>query len=160
MLTLWVRLAWGAPAVTVGDDGFVTGTVQVGASPEEALIKLADPLWVAATDGSGTVITVVGADGACTVLDYTSPTVVGPIRYVIRQCPAERGVDFSLVEPGSMKAYAARWRVDPAASGAVVTYAVRVEPAVPMPRFMMNRTTAAGVTHMLTKIEAALRGPG
>jgi hypothetical protein len=151
-----VATALGAPTIEMEDDGLVRGSVRVAVSPEVALARISDPRWVTATDGGGTVVDVVGAEGPCTVLDYATDSVVGEVSWTVRQCPVEGGVDQTFLRSGAMKDYQSQWRVTPDGDGVLLTYAVRFEPAMPVPRFVATRAARKGVERMLTTVQAAL----
>jgi carbon monoxide dehydrogenase subunit G len=142
------------PNAWIADDGTVVGVASVAAPPSAVMQVLRDPQLLSSIAASGTRIQVVGPDGACTVLDYTSPSVLSDIRYRVRQCPKGDGVEATLVASDSFSAYRTRWTVTPEGAGSLLRYDLAMTVKLLVPSSLVNQTSRRAVRQMLDQLVA------
>ena len=142
----------GEPVTWVGDDGTVSGTVAVAASPAQVVPWLRDAPSVARLDGGSTRVTAVSAEGGCQVYDYVSESILSDITYRVRQCPTADGLVSTLISSPSFSAYVARWSVQPAGAGAALRYDILTEVTMMVPSSLVRSTTRRAVRRMLDKL--------
>jgi len=146
--------ASASPVVEVSD-GAVIGHVIVKASPEAALTLLADPSGVfAVSQGEGYVRAT--PDGACLLTDEYHPNAVMDVHYSLRVCRSEDSVVAELVSSEDIKTYSSLWRVSATEAGTRLDYRLDVRPDMPLPQWVINRTTQGSVEDLLIKLEAHL----
>jgi hypothetical protein len=151
----WVLVAAafaGEPASWVNDSGMVTGTVSLPTSPAATLALLSDPVRVNSVDGGDTKVVVVAREGSCTVLDYTSPSVMSDIKYRVRQCPKGDGIESVLVQSDAFSSYRARWTLTPEGAGTLARYDLDMEVSMMVPNSLVQQTTKRAVYKMLERL--------
>lgn len=156
----WVAIAGAsAPEVQVRADHSVVGVALVAATPDVVRGKIADPSWVAATDASGTRVTVVERRGDCLVADRESPNVITTVRSRTEQCATPTGFVETLVSSRSFDAYRAQWTVEPVPGGARITYDLAMSTSMLVPQAIIDQQARKGVQTMLVRLQEAFGGP-
>jgi len=153
---IWVAapLAAAEPMVEV-TDGVVRGHVTVKASPQAAMALLADPPRVyAVSQGEGYV--KVTPDGACKLTEEYHPHPLAAVRYSLRVCPSTDSVSAELVRSDDIKVYSSLWRVTETDAGTRLDYQLDVQPDLPLPQWVVNRSTSSSVDDLLHKLAAHL----
>lgn len=132
------------------------GTVAVPRSPDQVRAVLADPAWVATTDGGGTVVTVEERGDPCLVMKVVSPSFLKDVVYRVRRCTTPTGYREDLVESDAFETYSVAWDVEPLGAGSTVRYTLKMRTRWPVPQFVVDDQARKGVTRMLSHIGAAL----
>ena len=145
-----------AVTATIGDDGVVTGTTVVASTPEVVRSKVGDPAWVATIGGAETDVTVAALDGDCQVLDYVSNHAVATARYRVKQCPSADGFVANLVESDAFSFYRTSWSITPVGDGTRLLYRIELVSTLPVPKWIVRRSTRSSVEHMMESIAKAL----
>jgi hypothetical protein len=158
MVWAWLAgMAVGGEAVEhVDEDGAVTMTEVVPASPESLRSVLADPL-VARSLSTELVSLELLSQGSCATLRATVGSPWVPVSYTYERCPTATGFRERLLESDTMNTYEVDWRLVPEGAGTRLSYTVRVDTKLPMPRsYLLSRTRAS----MRTAIERLLARAG
>ncbi len=145
-----------AVTATIGDDGAVTGTTVVASTPDVVRSKVGDPAWVATIGGAETDVIVAAVDGDCQVLDYVSHHAIATARYRVKQCPSADGFVANLVESDAFSFYRTSWSVIPADEGTRLLYRIELVSTLPVPKWIVRRSTRSSVEHMMESIAKAL----
>ena len=151
-----ILLAAAAVTATIGDDGAVTATTVVASSVDVVRSKVGDPVWVAMIGGKNTDVAVAGTKGDCQVLDYVSRHSIATTRYRVKQCPSPEGFVANLVESEAFSSYRTTWSVTPSEAGPLLTYRLELVSTLPVPKWMVRRSTRSSVEHMMESIAEAL----
>lgn len=146
----------GSASSVVLEDGTVLGTVSVRAAVEVARAKISDPLWVTATEGGTTRVTITGLDGACRLLESVSPSVIVDVQYATRLCPTPDGVVATLRSSNTFTSYMTSWRVRAEGTGSRLEYRLALKTSLMLPQSFINGTTQKRVLEMMEKVGAAL----
>lgn len=155
MWTLWIATALaGSPTAWIGDNGVVSGTVSLPAPPAAVVALVSDAVAVNRLDGGSTRVSVVRADGSCSILDYTSPSMLGEIKYRVRTCPTATGSQSSLVQSDSFSKYHTLWSVTPEGAGSLVRYDLEMVVSIMVPSSLVESTSKRAVRRMLTSLLA------
>lgn len=153
---MWFTLALaGTPNVEVTPTHAVRGTVTVGASVDQVLAKLRDPLWVSKVDASGTTVTLVSTEGPCSILDSVSVNAIKTVEYRTKHCPTADGTHGTLVSSNAFDSYQATWTVRPHPEGAELTYFLDMQTSMMVPQFIIDRTTKKSVGNLLERLATA-----
>ena len=155
MLT-WLAIAQAAPTVTMTDDNYFRGTIEVAADPKTVRTLHADPVAVSKIDASGTEVTVLERQGECVVIESVSANAIKTVRYKTRQCPTSTGIEGKLVEGNAFKSYRNEYIVTPTDKGSRIEYQLDLVADVMVPQFVINRATRKGVVNLLSRLEAHL----
>ncbi len=156
MLFLLLNLAWAAePTVEIGEDGLVRGQVVVSASTEAVLALLGDPERINAVNGGQGKVTAK-PDGDCIRSEEVHPHPIATVAYTVRICPTKDGFSETLVEPGDMKRYVSQWHVTTTPAGTKIAYELDIQPDIPVPAWIVRKSTKRSVQHLLTRIAAHL----
>ncbi|MEZ4322002.1 MAG: hypothetical protein R3F61_31310 [Myxococcota bacterium] len=155
---VWAAVA-APPEVVVNDDNSVHGEVVVPLPVDVVRAKLADPVWIASIDGSGTTVEVFERKGDCVVTDSVSPNAVKTVRYRVERCPTADGYAGKLVSSNAFDAYATRWSFAADGTGTRISYDLITETSLMVPQFVINQQTKKGVLNLLTKLQGALATP-
>lgn len=154
-LFLFLPVRAAIPEVTTDDAGVVRASVVVSATPSEALALLRDPeaMHRLSQDGSTLAST---PDGSCFRIDYALDTAVGDVAYTGRGCPTATGFETKLVKSESFRSMTSVWTVREVPAGTEVSYVYQADVALPVPGFIVRRSTQSAITKVITKVAAAL----
>ncbi len=151
--------AFAAPTVEVRDDNSVVGEVTVKSPIDAVREKVADPVWLAKTDGGGTEVTVLADEGECLKLRHVTPNAIKTVRYTTRQCPTKTGFESVLVESDNFTSYRVEWTLDAREDGSTaLRYLLHFETNMMVPQFIINRQSRKGVEHLLVALEEVFGG--
>lgn len=139
----------GEPTSYVAATGAVVGTVSLPVAPDKVLSFVSDPVATNRVAGGSTRVTVVERQGACTVLDYLSPSVIADVHYRVRQCPVLGGFESTLVESDSFSKYNARYTLTPEGVGTLLHYEVAMTVTLWVPKSLVEQTTKREVRKMM-----------
>lgn len=153
---MWFTIAMAAPSVTMTDDNYFRGTIEVAADAETVRALVADPVKVSKIDGSGTQVEVLRTDGECLIVHSVSPNALKTVRYTTRQCPTSTGVEGRLVESNAFSNYRNAFIVTATAKGARLEYQLDMDATVMVPQFVINNATRKGMVNLLTRLEEHL----
>ena len=140
------------PEVVVTDSGTVRGSVTVAAAPDQVQALVEDPDRMATAVGGGLQVSHT-PDGDCLQVTTRAPHPVMAVEYTVRSCPTDRGLQSTLVHSDDLSRFAAAWTVEAIEGGSRVTYDLDVQPKVPLPGFVVRRSTRRGVRDALTAIQ-------
>ncbi|MCO4771023.1 MAG: hypothetical protein KDA24_13395 [Deltaproteobacteria bacterium] len=144
-------------ATEIDDTGTVVGTVTLASAPSAVLAKVSDPAWVARLGGGdSTTVEVASTDGDCQILDYVSEHPIATAEYRVRQCLLEGGTRTRLVESEAFSTYEQSWTVSPSGAGTHVTYRLQVVSTLPVPQWMVRRSTKSSVHKLMKRLGEAL----
>lgn len=155
-MLLWFTIASAAPTVTMTDDNYFRGRIEVTADPATVRALIADPVKLSQIDASGTQVEVVERQGECVVIKSVSANAIKTVEYKTRQCPTSTGVEGKLVESNAFKAYRNEYVVTPTANGTRIEYQLDMDANVMVPQFVINRATRKGVENLLSRLEQHL----
>ncbi len=143
MLLVVIGVAAAAEPTAYMDDA---GTAHVSAvvSQTEAEVRaaLADPQLAAALPPEVLDVKMLKmlGQGACITLGVTVKGAWDPLSYTTQRCPTAHGFTYQLVKSDSITAYEAEWSLAPHAGGGTdVSYRVRTEVDLPVPRAMVRK---------------------
>jgi hypothetical protein len=144
------------PTAVITEDGAIEGSASITASADDVVRKVTDAAWVAKVGGGTTTVVLVAQEGACQVLDYTSPNALMTARYRVRQCPGPQGPIATLVESNTFNAYRTEWKVVPEPGGARLTYRLELDPKVLFPMSLVRRLSRNSVEELMIAVANAL----
>lgn len=146
---LATSLAAGPSASIV--DGAIVGSVTVAAPPARILSDLKDPTFVSRVDGGKTEVSVRGADGACQIVDFVSPSTFLKVEYAVRRCPTDDGFQTALLSSNTFETYGTTWRVEPAGTGSTVHYRLEMTSALTLVPTSLALSSSVGPVRKLMK---------
>lgn len=145
-----------APIEAVSDDaGVVTTRALTAASSERALALIRDPALVHRISGDDGVLTATPASelgAGCVRLTYARSSLVGKVAYTAKACPTAAGIRCDLIDSTTFRAMSSEWTVREAPGGAELTYVYHADVALPVPAFVIRRSTEAAVAEMMTRV--------
>jgi hypothetical protein len=157
---LVILLGWGLAAASEGRvateaDGTVRGELVVNVTVEEALALLQDPQAMHQLSGDGGALRVSpGPD--CAGLEYQLGGVI-PVHYKARGCKTAGGFRTEVIESRTFKSMVAEWRAQPTAEGTALVYTWKADLAIPVPAFVVRRSTEAAIQRLLDGLAARLK---
>lgn len=150
-----------APIEAVSDAaGEVTTRALTAASAAEALALVRDPLLVHRISGDDGVLTAAPASelgAGCLRLTYARTSLVGKVAYTAKACPTDNGIRCDLLDSSTFRAMSSQWTVRDVPGGAELTYVYRADVALPVPAFIVRRSTEAAVAEMMTRVVERLQ---
>ncbi|MEQ1502338.1 MAG: SRPBCC family protein [Myxococcota bacterium] len=157
-LLVWVVPSPAAePTVSTDDAGVVRATAIVSAPVADALALVRDPDAVHRLSGDGATLTAT-PDGGCYRLAYALDTAIADVAYTARACPTADGFRSDLTESEAFRSMASEWTVRAVPGGTELTYVYRADVALPLPRFVIRRSTERAITEMMARVVARLDG--
>lgn len=139
------------PVVQTGDDSTIAAWVDIPAAPGAVFAVVSNPAAVATFADNTTVDTSV--DGPCVAVTTHIDHPIAKATYETRSCPdGDLAVKQTLTGEGSMKEFESRWWVEPTDGGSRLHYRIRTIPDLPVPQFVVNRTTARSAGRLLGQL--------
>jgi hypothetical protein len=140
MLLLCIASALaGDPVPVIDEAGAVVITTVVPQSEAEVRAALADPEQAALLAPEVLGVTTL-TRGTCVTLGVTVKGAWDPLKYTAKRCPTARGFKYALLQSDTLTAYEAEWSLVPQASGGTeVTYRVRTEVDLPVPKALVKK---------------------
>ncbi len=159
-MPLWVLIAGlgvvraAEPTPAPSADGFWRTEILVPAPLGDVRAALVDP--IASSRLSPDIARTTYLDRAeCPTLRAELSGVVA-LSYDYRRCATNDGWHETLVASSGLDAYEVRWRLAAVGEATRVEYAVRIDPAIPAPQFLivrqMKKSMQTVVTRLYTKV--------
>jgi hypothetical protein len=142
----------GEPVVTLTEDSWIEGYIDIAALPEEVFATVSAPAAVAAIDG--TVRATATPQGNCIAVHTEVIHPIASATYDSLSCPDGELAVAQVLTGGDMKEFGSRWWVQSSDTGARAHYRVRTIPKMWVPQFVVNRSSVRSVEHLLTKLAA------
>lgn len=140
------------PTGTMDDAGVASIQVVLPESEAEVRAALADPEWAAALPPEVLSVETLGA-GRCVTLGVTVKGAWDPLHYTAERCPTAKGFKYRLLQSESITSYEAEWSLTPHTGGGTeVTYRVRTEVDLPVPRAMIRKGVLASARHTVVAL--------
>ncbi len=152
MIGLLVALAGAAPIqVLKGEDGSVTGVVEVGAAPDAVMAVLSD-VGRAFERNPDTRLVRAEPRGRCTLVEVETPGLTSRLRYTALRCPTERGFSVRLLDSDAYRRNDVTWIVEPTDGGTRVVVRVLVDVDLPVPDALIESRLVSSVKEELARL--------
>ena len=158
MWTLLLAAAFAAPEVTTDDAGVVRGRVLVSAPVDRALALVRDPKALNALSEDGSTVTTA-PDGTCLKIGYAMENPIANVAYTARGCPTASGFRTDLVQSETFRSMSSEWTVRAVEGKTEITYVYQADVAIPVPGFIIRRSTQSAITKAMTRVAARLEAP-
>lgn len=127
------------PVGSMDDAGVASIKVVLPQTEAEVRAALSDPESAAALPPEVLSVTTLGG-GRCVTLGVTVKGAWDPLQYTAERCPTAHGFKYKLLHSESITSYEAEWSLAPHSGGGTeVTYRVRTEVDLPVPRAMVRK---------------------
>lgn len=153
-LTLFASVFAATPSVTTDDAGVVHARMVVAAPPAEVLALVRDPDALHRLSDEGSTVTNT-PDGSCYRIAYALDTPIATVAYTARGCPTPTGFETKLEHSDSFRAMTSRWSVREVPDGSEVSYTYAADVSLPVPGFIVRRSTHSAIAKVMTKVAAA-----
>jgi hypothetical protein len=144
-------------APTAGADGFWHTELLVPVPLADVKAALVDPISAARFSGDITKISYVTRSSPCPTL-FVETAGIASVSYEYRRCTTSTGWHETLVSSTTLDAYEVRWSLAPAPDGTLVSYSIKIDPALPAPEFMLARAMKSSITRLLGRFYSTLTG--
>ncbi len=156
---MWWIMAVGAasaaePTIEMLDGGKVRGVIEVPAQTSVVRALVEKPVELAkVTAADATITSEPAAQPGCRKVTTHSPHPIMAVTYVSRDCNTDRGVTSQLVESKQLSEFEAVWSLEAKGEHTVVTYDLDIKTNLPLPGFIVRRSTRRAVVDALTALE-------
>lgn len=139
-VVLSVAMAFADDLVPEMDDhGTVVVRTVVPDSQAAVLAALRDPEAAALLPPEVLGVTTLNR-GECVTLGVTVKGAWDPLKYTTQRCPTKNGYKYKLLQSDTLTAYEAEWSLASARTGGTeVTYRVRTELNMPVPKLLVRK---------------------
>lgn len=139
-------------------DSSISTDVLIHASVADVRAVLADPKAAGALSDSVLAVRVLGKDGPCDLVEVTCKGVMDPLTYTVRRCPTPTGFSENLVQSEDFSSQRAEWRLEPVSGGTLVTFSVRSEPKISLPRRVVQAVVESSAVETLENLVRRVTG--
>lgn len=142
--------------VVVADDGTVRAEVVVPHTIAEVRAVVDDPEASAGLVPEILSIEVTPGE-PCQEVATRSRGLFRPLTYTARRCPTADGWTQVLVRSDDFDDYWSQWTVEPMGEQTRVTFQIRSDPKLPVPRSLVQKGTRESAAHTIENLLESLR---
>jgi hypothetical protein len=147
-------LAGDVAVEEVGD--LVRATVVVAAPISDVLALIRNPTATAALCDQGD-FTVAPAANGCFDVSFALEHSLVAVAYRALSCPTASGMRTELVQSDTFRTLDSEWTVRPVAAGTEISYSYRAELSLPLPGWLVRRSTLGEISSVMDALAARFR---
>lgn len=157
-LVLDVRAEEPAPGATMSQsDGFWRTELMVPAPLAEVRAALEDPIASAKFSPDISSLTYLSRGGDCPTLRAQLSGITS-FSYDYRRCVTKNGWHETLISSPGLEVYEVTWELEPAGDATRVRYAIKVDPTMPAPEFVLARQVKATMSTIVGRLYRKVTG--
>jgi hypothetical protein len=150
LLLVAVALA-AEPVVERGNDSVIEGRIDLSVPADKVFAVVSDPEAVSRIDGTSKV--TAKPDGDCLLVHTEVDHPIARAIFDTRSCPdGPLAVAQTLTHSEQMQEYASRWWVEEREGGSRLHYRIRTVASLPVPQFIVDRTTVKSTERLLGRL--------
>jgi hypothetical protein len=138
----------------VGD--LVRATVVVAAPVSDVLALIRNPTATASLCDQGD-FTVAPAENGCFDVSFALQQGLVAVAYRALSCPTASGMRTELVQSDTFRKLNSEWTVRPVAAGTEIAYSYRAELSLPLPSWLVRRSTLGEISNVMDELAARFR---